>query len=324
MMIGRDVVGAVLGRAGPDDYESSFGNWEGRSSVRNKPRRKMNDADGADRVFFPPEFVPALGHPLVAARGTSTRSRLLTHALYQYLHFTTVLEQTAVLPVTAQLAAGRSGLCLPEAMRRDAFKITTDEAWHAQFSYDFLQEVVRVTGVQPTLPAEPRFVRHLAGVRESIEPSAHALADLLFAVVSETLVSRLLADIPNDKRLPVPVRALVGDHAEDEGRHYAYFQSFLRLLWPKLSSSERHLLGPRVPELVRVFLQPDLTAAARMLRASGFTEDEAARVVADSYSKQERSHELRSAARGTVRVFRDVGALDDPVIFDAFASAGLV
>ena len=324
MILTSGVVDEVLHRPGPEHYTSRFNSWDRRSSVRTKPRRLFPEFGGDDQVFFPPEFVPVLKHPDVAARGPEVRRRLLIHALYQYLHFTVILEQTAVLPVTAQISVGRSGISLPPAMRHDAFKITTDEAWHAQFSHDFIQEIARATGVRPLAVAEPEFVNKLSSVREEFEPAARALADLFFTIVSETLVSALLAEIPNDRRLPVPVRALVGDHAEDEGKHHAYFRSFLHFLWPRLSPAERRLIGPRVPDFVRIFLQPDLSSVIRALRSTGFGEQQAAGIVADCYPRGRRHDRLRDAARWTVQAFREIGSLDDRLVYDSFLSAGLI
>jgi len=320
----RDAVAEILHRPGSDEYESRFGSWESRSSVRTKPRRMPQHADTEDQVFFPPEGLPVLAHPLVAACGPGVRGRMLIHALYQYLNFTTVLEQATVLPVTAQISSGLGGVRLPGAMRCDAFKITTDEAWHAQFCYDFLQEVGRVTGVPPSAVGEPSFVGQLAMMRAAIEPSFRSLVDLFFAIVSETLVSGLLAEIPNDKRLPVPVRAIVGDHAEDEGRHHAYFRSLLRILWPRLSARERRLIGPLVPGFARIFLEPDKDSAIRILSATGFSAQQARDIVAESYPHDGRGSYLTGAAHWTVRAFTEVGALGDQVIQDAFASAGLI
>ncbi|GII77160.1 hypothetical protein Sru01_21420 [Sphaerisporangium rufum] len=308
---------------GPGDaYRSAFRHWESRAGVRTRPRRVL-DERGRDALFFPPEFVPATAHPLVAARGPGTAHRLLVHSLYQYLHFTTVLEQLAVLPVTAALSLGRAGVELPDGMRADAFKITTDEAWHAQFSYEFTGEVARVTGIAPSAVVEPRLVRALEETRLAFEPALHGLVDLVFAVVSETLVSALLHDVPRDGRLPGPVRALVADHAADEGRHHAYFREFLRRLWPALGPAAR-TVGPRVPELVRVFLDPDMSAVAAGLRASGFTPPQITEIIADCYGPAAPCRDVRPAARATVRAFAEVGALDDTCTRDAFADAGLL
>lgn len=305
------------------EYESKFANWEIRASVRSKPRRVM-DADGNGLLFFPPESVPAVSHELVTARGAELEHRVLVHSLYQYLHFTTVLEQLTVLPVTARLSLNRSGLELPVGMRADAFKITTDEAWHAQFSYDFTNEVERVTAIPAIAVVEPGFVRLLDRVRSTFEPSAGNLVDLVFAVVSETLVSSLLSDIPKDRRLPVPVRELVADHAADEGRHHAYFRYLLRWLWPQLSLAEQRMIGPRIPEFINVFLRPDLFSVASVLRVCSFSEADISTILHDSYGQNSPVFTIEPAARATVRAFAEVGAVKDPATRDAFAAAGLL
>lgn len=304
-------------------YQSKFGHWESRASVRTKPRRVL-DADGNTLLFFPPEFVPAVSDELVVSREPELAYRILLHSLYQYLHFTTVLEQLAVLPVTSNLSLNRSGLVLPMRMRADAFKITTDEAWHAQFSYDFIEEVARVTEIAATAVVEPAFVRRLAEIRESFEPASRPLVDIAFAVVSETLVSALLSDIPRDKRLPEAVRDLVADHAADEGRHHAYFRHLLRWLWPQLSVADRRLIGIRIPDFIGAFLLPDLNSVSAVLRVSGLNEHEARRVLATSYVPGSPVFDIEPAARATVRAFAEVGALADPATRYAFAVAGLV
>ena len=303
-------------------YESRFGNWDLRSSVRTKPRRLLDAAENTV-LFFPPELVPAVGHVLVAEREPEFAQRVLLHSLYQYLHFTTVLEQVAVLPVTASISLGRSGVDLPKQMRADAFKITTDEAWHAQCSHEFSGEIERVTGISPSALVDPRFVTLRDQVRETFEPNSRHLVDLLFAVVSETLVSRLLSDIPNDKRLPQPVRAIIADHAADEGHHHVYFRNFLRFLWPQMSQAERRAVGLRIPDFIRVFLYPDLGAVSRSLAESGFVPQEVNRIMEETYVPSSPVFEMATVAKATVTSFREVGALDDDAVASAFAAAGM-
>lgn len=304
-------------------YQSKFHNWDSRASVRVKPRREMAPQNSMP-MFFPPELVPALTSTHVRTRGTETAHRILVHSLHHYLHFTTVLEQTAVLPVTARISLGESGVALPAEMVADAFKITTDEAWHAQFSHEFSGAVARVTGITADAVVQPQFVTRLEFIRQSFEADLRNLVDLMFAVVSETLVSALLSEIPNDKRLPGPVRALIADHAADEGRHHAYFHSFLPFLWTQLTAHERRAIGPRIPELIHAFLDPDLDAVRAALRASGFSDTEVADIFEETYAPGSPIFDVWPAARGTVRGFRSVGALDDPATFDAFAAEGVL
>lgn len=304
-------------------YRSSFGNWEKRASVRVKPRRLL-ETGGDHAVFFPPELVPVLSHPLVAERGPGQRHRLLVHSLFGYLHFTTELEQIAVIPVTSMISRGREGLQLPTAMRRDAFNITTDEAWHAQFSYDLMEQVELATGVPRRTPAVPQFAIRLAEIYRQLDPDLRGVAKLAFGVVSETLISSILADLPSDQRLPRAVRELVADHAQDEGKHHAYFSSVLGFLWPALSRNQQRRLGPWLPHLIFAFLEPDHRATACALGEIGLTDGEISRVLRESLHEESVVRHIADAARSTIRYFGDAGALRDTETAEAFMRSGLI
>ena len=308
-------------------YRSPFGSWDERAGVRSRPARRLDPVSGGE-IFFPPEYAPWVDHPLVLARGPQARFQLLVHALHQYLHFTTVLEQVAILPVTLRISRGPavSGLDLPVAMRADAFRITTDEAWHAQFCYEFMHQVGQRTGAAPVAIVDPAFAVQLDRARESFGPAHHALADLAFACVSETLISGFLASVPRDRRLPAPVRQVIADHASDEGRHHAYFRGFLKQLWPALSLREKALVGCHAPGFVHLFLAPDPAAAAAALRQLDFGAADRATIlgdVTDRWAATARDASAMAAA-GTVRAFAEVGAFDLPAVRDAFEAAGLL
>ena len=304
------------------EYRSRFTNWDRRASVRVKPDRSQG-IGAPDALYFSPELVPAASHPLVVARGPEAVRRFLVHRLHQYLYFTVELEQLAVIPVTTDISLGRAGLRLPEGMRADAFKITTDEAWHAQFSYGLIRTVESATGVLSVFPVRQQFLDRVDRVRDRIDPRVRGAHDLLFGVVSETLISSILRDLPRDRRLPEMVRDLVADHAEDEGRHHAYFRTVLDHLWLSLSAGERALLGPHVPELVRAFLDPDLPALAIALFDLGLSDREVQQVLAECHPPEVVRADATLAARATAGYFAEVGALDDPATRDAFGAAGL-
>ncbi|WP_326580825.1 diiron oxygenase [Actinacidiphila glaucinigra] len=306
------------------EYKSSFGKWEERASVRVKPRRVLDGAlEGI--TFFPPELVPAASHPLIEGAGQpGARHRLLLQQLYNYLCFTTDLETAAVIPVVARIGSGSSGLDLPPSMESDAFKISTDEAWHAQFSRDLVDQLEAHTGVARLRVGAPAFLGRLRGIRMTSERHLRGVDDLLFAVVSETLVSTLLSDLPKDRRLPRPVREVVADHAEDEGRHHAYFRDFLRYLWSALDARQRSAAGVLAPRLIRAFLEPDYTFLGAALLDIGLTRDEVAQVLVESYPADRLALDIRQASRATVRYFKEVGAVRDPATGDAFQEAGLL
>lgn len=306
------------------DRTNAMARWDDRASVRRNPRRVLTSA-GTEDVFFPPELYPVVDHPLVSDLGPQVRRQLLIQRLYDYLDFTTELESLAVIPVAIKISRNRAGLPIPDQARADAFKIVTDEAWHAQFSHDFIRQLERQTGIgNVNAGGMASFVDRLDRIHEALPWQLRGIEELLFAVVSETLISSILSDLPHDTRLPPSVRDLVRDHAEDEGRHHVYFRAILRHLWPALTEPEQVAVGPFLPEIIHAFLEPDYARAARNLLSAGIGKAELDQVVAESWPRCRVNAEIASAASSAVRYFTEVGALEHPHTREAFQAAGLV
>jgi hypothetical protein len=302
-------------------YHSKFRRWDVEASVRAKPRHVVGPDDGG--LYFRPEAVPFLDHPLVRARGAEVADAILLQRLHVYLDFTAELEQSAVNPVCAAISRRRSGLALPEAMLADAHKIYTDEAWHAQFSDDLQRQIVRRTGVAPVLPEAPAFMSRLAAAEARMPAEAAGLAPLFFAIVSETLISAILFDIPRDSRVRPSVRAMVADHAADERIHHAYFAKLLQYAWHQLGARQRRAVGVQIPEFIRAFLDPDYPALVGILRSVGLEPDDAGQVLSERLDERRVAVDAAASARHTIRHLASVGVFEDPEIAEAFEADGL-
>jgi hypothetical protein len=208
-------------------------------------------------------------------------------------------------------------------MVEDAYKIYTDEAWHAQFSDDLQRQVASKTGVGPTMFEEPNFFRKLKGFQLDLGPDEQRLVMIFFTIISETLISAILSDIPEDPRVVMAVRELVEDHAQDEGRHHAYFNRLLEFTWPRLNKTQRALIGPLLPEMIHAFLEPDFVAIAGNLRACGLTAEQIDQVMTESYPTGMVSDGIRAASRATIRHFERVGVVEDPRTAEALEASRL-
>lgn len=304
-------------------YSSAFRTWHARASVRTKPRRQIAEEEPRELVYFPPELVPAAQHALVQELGAETTDRILIRQLHTYLEFTSELEQGAVNPVAAMISRRRSGFDLPETMIEDAYKIYTDEAWHAQFSDDLQRQVASATGVGPSVFEEPNFFRKLKGFQLDLVPDERRLVMIFFTIVSETLISAILSDIPQDRRVVTAVRELVADHALDEGRHHTYFSRLLEYTWPRLNKAQRALVGPLLPEMIHAFLEPDFVAIAGNLRACGLTAEQTDQVMTESYPSATVRAGIRASSKATIRHFERVGIVDDPRAAEALEAGRL-
>lgn len=320
---GRDLVQLPADRArngGP--YASAFDTWFDRATVRTRPRRARESTASTAEVYFTPELAPIATHPLVVAHGAESVGRVLVRRLYDYLHFTAELEQVAVIPIASQIARGRTGIDLPVAMRADAAAIVTDEAFHAQVSYDLASSVESRTGVSPGRLVVPRFVTRLEQIRHSLPADLHGLAGLVFAIISETLITSTLVTLPRDPRLARCVRDVVLDHAVDEGRHHAFFAVLLERLWPCLDRRQAARIGVHIPAMIDAFLMPDARALASELRDLPLVDRQRREIVAQAIDTAT-TREATAAAATTVRYLEKVGGLDLPEIRVAFAEAGL-
>jgi hypothetical protein len=304
-------------------YSSKFSGWHSRASVRSKPRREIAEHEPRDHVYFPPELVPVAQHALVQQLGAETVDRVLIQNLHTYLEFTSELEHGAVNPVAAMISRRRSGFDLPETMIEDAYKIYTDEAWHAQFSDDLQRQVATTTGVGPSVFEEPNFFRKLNGFQRDLGRDEQRLVMIFFTIVSETLISTILSGIPSDARVVMAVRELVADHAQDEGRHHAYFSRLLEFTWPRLNKTQRAVIGPLLPEMIHAFLEPDFVAIAGNLRACGLTAEQIDQVMTESYPPATVRAGIRSASKATIRHFERVGVVEDPRTAEALEASRL-
>ncbi|WP_345942367.1 diiron oxygenase [Streptomyces sp. SID2888] len=160
---------------------------------------------------------------------------VLVQHLYRYLDFTARLEYIVVNRTVLGIAHGSIDVELPEEMRFDAYKIYCDEAYHTLFSVDLSRQVQQRTGIVPRPLDEPYFLVRLRQILEELPDEHRALAEMLFVIVSETLISSTLAEIPERPDVVAAVRGTTRDHALDEGRPHAYFAAFLRYLWGQLS-----------------------------------------------------------------------------------------
>ncbi|MFH8337118.1 diiron oxygenase [Streptomyces sp. AM6-12] len=311
----------------PAPYRSPFRSWYERSSVRSAPRRLL-DADPRDGGpapwLFPPDLVPVTRHPLVRDLPAPQFQEVLVQHLYRYLDFTAKLEYLVVNRTVLGIARGTVGVPVPGEMRLDAYKMYCDEAYHALFSADLADQVQAVTGTTPRLPGEPFFLRRLSHLLAELPAGERPLAELLFVIVSETLISASLAEIPQREAVAPAVTGTIRDHALDEGRHHAYFAHFLHRLWAHLEPAERETAGRLVPALMDAFLRPDLDALREELTAYELTGDDAEQVLAEVYTPEVLSSHARATSQQTRRYFRELGAFESAAARDALAAYGLL
>ncbi|MET9731895.1 diiron oxygenase [Streptomyces sp. NPDC006458] len=297
--------------------------WYEQAGVRTGVRRMFHEEAEHGKVFFPVELVPYTGHEAVRLLPPERVRELTVRHLYQFLLSTTHLETRVVNVAAEPVANGRAGLDLPAAVRLDAFKVYCDEGYHALYSLDLADQIAGVTGIAVPDWDYGGFVQRLRETGHELLPGAPQLAELLQAVVFETLITAVLNEVPGDRTVAAPVRDLLRDHARDEGRHHRFFSLFFKELWVRLSPSDRARAARALPALIRAALTWDLAPVHASLRLAGLDADTARQVVADTYGGGPGDRRLNEMARALLRLCAAVGVFELPGVREHFAAHGL-
>lgn len=299
-------------------YRDPLRHWNKLSWIRSGDIRQ-GELNGA---MFSPELVPLAEHPRIAQNQEAV-GKLLAYRLMMHLHFTTVLELEHVNVVCTNLARGRTPFALDLDKRNDALKIYCDEGGHALFVELLLRQVEDHFQISRNVIGRPNFDAVLAEMADR-SPVSPALTQLLFVSVSETLVSKILNDIPDDARVCGLVRAVLADHARDESRHSAYFQWLFPKIWQCLEPQQTAAVAAMLSRFLHAFLGPDHASDQRVLQSLGFTERQAIEMCGDVYGSNLCSPTIVEAAQPTLRMFARAGVFDDPGSAEIFAENGLI
>jgi hypothetical protein len=300
-------------------YNSRFQQWEERAVV--KTSHSIVPFDQRLMCFSPAATPLFLDHRIRSA-SEAVRRHILILSLFDWLEFTVWLETGPVNDACDLLRRPHVLPWLPDEMRADALKIYTDEAGHAQMAYSLRQMIEDATGVK-SLQLRPAFLETFRVLVNESSPRYEALLTICFAIVSETLITGSLKQVPQDGAVQEAVRNFAHHHAEDEARHHHYFRQLCEMLWPRLPYELRRSLGPMLPRMILTFLSPSSDAVIRILAEFPDTFEQPAQVAADLLSSEAVIGSLRESALPTLRMLGGCNVFYDHGVLEAFIEHGL-
>ncbi len=231
-----------------------FSKWYENSSVRISPRRVLHDEPL--NHFFSPAVAPILSHTLIQSLQNSSILEIEIQLLYKYLKFTEYLETRMVNKVIVSISNDTDGLDFPEELRKQAYKIYCDEAYHALQASDMCEQVRSVTGVT-AIPMMIELERELDYLKSGYPVAIRNYFDLLFVAVSENLVSNELNGCMKDHSIHTEIINLIRDHARDEVAHAIFFRHVLVHISKKLGRESFRLFVESLNSLLWAYLIPD-------------------------------------------------------------------
>lgn len=287
--------------------------WDKRAMVRCQARHYgRHDMDGH---FFKPSLIGPLAAPEFAHLEPETRRHIEILHLSRYLHGVEQIETLLVNPALLELIK----LDLPRLARLDAYKIYTDEGYHALMSAELMHEVSSRHGLDRIKPEFPVALRRVLERIAKLPDGPRSLALVTAASLNETLISANLAQADDPSLVPA-VREMILQHRIDESKHHGYFLTVFPAVWQKWPEEERRIVAPLVAWFLVTLLSTDLEPIARDLEMLGLKSEAA--IAAAAYRERLTTDELLQAGCGSLAMLRRCGLMDCAAVRQGFTAEG--
>jgi hypothetical protein len=242
--------------------------------------------------------------------------------LLSFLEYSSVIEHELVNTITVEIAQNLHGDFLPEIMRKDAYKIYTDKAYHAYFAIDGANQIRQRLNITPKKgPVEHT---RLQRIRELINNAS--LADKFFVrlavvIISETVIAKEIHD--KMKGIVVaPTYNMFKDHLQDEVVHGLFFATLFKIIWSRLTVSKKEVLGYYLAQSLVAYSAPNIIEIQDGLSQLGFCQN-TINIVSTNYCTSDfNMTAAKNIASITLKLFSKCGVFDYTSIKEYFHASG--
>ncbi|NVL30727.1 aminobenzoate oxygenase, partial [Pseudomonas syringae pv. actinidiae] len=117
-----------------EDYMSFIDAWEGRATIRTRPRRIV---ENDEKLIYPLSRQPLVLSDTFTRECAHLRDYALVQSLYKFINDVVIFETEIVDKTARSIAKDNFAIRFPFACRYDAMTVVVDEDYHALVAMDF-------------------------------------------------------------------------------------------------------------------------------------------------------------------------------------------
>ncbi|WP_249678531.1 diiron oxygenase [Pseudomonas abieticivorans] len=241
------------------DYQSFADAWEGRATIRTRPRRRVeNDA----RLIYPLSRQPLVLSATFQQACPHLRDFVLVQSLYKFINDVVIFETEIVDHVARSIAKDNFAFRYPFACRYDAMTVVVDEDYHALVAMDFMQQTIELTGIEPIpLPDEIELSRAIPAALALAPEHLRSVVELICVAIAENTLTNDVAAFARDETVKDSIKGLMADHLLDEGRHSTFWTRLVRIYWHSVGPEEHAHIARILPVFIGQYLTNDIQKA---------------------------------------------------------------
>ena len=302
-----------------EDYMSFIDAWEGRATIRTRPRRMV---ENDDKLIYPLSRQPLVLSDTFTRECAHLRDYALVQSLYKFINDVVIFETEIVDRTARSIAKDHFTIRFPFACRYDAMTVVVDEDYHALVAMDFMQQTIALTGIEPIqLPDEIELSRAIPAALALAPEHLRSAVELICVAIAENTVTNDVAAFAKDESVKQSVKGLMADHLLDEGRHSGFWARLVRIYWHTAAEQDRAAIARIMPVFIAQYLTNDIQ--------SGFDFTLIDHLQVPDTVKQALRDETRAVSfpvnrhhplvANIVRFFKNSSMLDDPCVQRALA-----
>jgi hypothetical protein len=235
-----------------EDYLSFVDAWEGRATIRTRPRRMV---ENDEKLIYPLSRQPLVLSETFTRECAHLRDFALVQSLYKFINDVVIFETEIVDKTARSIAKDNFAIRFPFACRYDAMTVVVDEDYHALVAMDFMQQTIALTGIQPIqLPQEIELSRAIPAALAMAPDHLRSAVELICVAIAENTVTNDVAAFAKDDTVKQSIKGLMADHLLDEGRHSGFWARLVRIYWHAAPVSDQQLIAHILPVFISQYL----------------------------------------------------------------------
>lgn len=302
-----------------EDYMSFIDAWEGRATIRTRPRRIV---ENDEKLIYPLSRQPLVLSDTFTRECAHLRDYALVQSLYKFINDVVIFETEIVDKTARSIAKDNFAIRFPFACRYDAMTVVVDEDYHALVAMDFMQQTIALTGIEPIqLPTEIELSRAIPAALALAPEHLRSAVELICVAIAENTVTHDVAAFAKDDSVKQSIKGLMADHLLDEGRHSGFWARLVRIYWHTAVEQDRECIARILPVFIAQYLTNDIqngfdfTLIERLEVPDPVRQALKAETLALSFPVN-RHHPLIG---NIMRFFKSSSMLDDPCVQRALA-----
>jgi hypothetical protein len=239
-----------------EDYLSFVDAWEGRATIRTRPRRMV---ENDENLIYPLSRQPLVLSETFTRECAHLRDFALVQSLYKFINDVVIFETEIVDKTARSIAKDNFAIRFPFACRYDAMTVVVDEDYHALVAMDFMQQTIALTGIQPIqLPQEIELSRAIPAALALAPDHLRSAVELICVAIAENTVTNDVAAFARDDTVKQSIKGLMADHLLDEGRHSGFWARLVRIYWHTAPARDQQLIAQILPVFIAQYLTNDI------------------------------------------------------------------